>query len=185
VGQSAIARLVTPKPYQYKRDRKSPDLAIMREDTTLDIPPPANEDKVKKKHVQQVEKLIARTVKETLFDYIKSKALETTVEKCIKEEMARSKWEMDLDKPSEGILKEDVAMAMKKKVSAMICFATIEEVVGNHIVNSIDFDEILATTRETILNKKFEQGRVLEGVEKGQEVAEEEMNVIAGNVSGE
>ncbi len=47
VGKSAIARLVTPKPYQYKRDTKGPDPAIMREDTTLD------EDKVKKKHVQQ------------------------------------------------------------------------------------------------------------------------------------
>jgi hypothetical protein len=156
----------------------------MREATTLDIPPPANEDKVKKKHVQQVEKLIPTTVKETLFDYIKSKALETTVKKHIKEEMARSKWVMDLDEPSHGLLKEDVAMAMKKKGSAMICFATMKEVVGNDILNSIDFHEILATTMETILNNKFRQERLLEGVEKGQ-VVEEELNVIAGNVNGE
>jgi hypothetical protein len=180
VRQSAIARLVTPKPYQYKWDRKSCDTAVMREDTTLDIFPPANEDKVKKKHVQQVEKLIATTVKETLFDYIKSKALERTVKK----RMTRSTWEMDLDEASHGLLKEDVAMAIKKKGSAMICFATMKEVVGKDIVNSIDIHEILATTMETILNNKVRQERVLEGVEKGQEV-EEELNVIAGNVNGE
>ena len=179
VGKSAIARLVTPKPYQYKRDTKSPDPAIMSEETTLD------EDKVKKKHVQQVEKLIVTTVKETLFDNRKSRALEMTVEKRIKEEMAGSKWEMDLKGASEGILKEDVAMAMKKKVSAMICFATMKEVVGNHIVNSISVDEILAKTTETILDNKLRQERVLEGVEKGQEVEQDEMNVIAGNVNGE
>jgi hypothetical protein len=33
---------------------------------------------VENKHVQEVEECIATTVKETLFDYIKSKALEKT-----------------------------------------------------------------------------------------------------------
>jgi hypothetical protein len=46
VGQSAIARLVTPKPYQFEQlfdrmdqqewDRKRADAALMKEDTTLD-----------------------------------------------------------------------------------------------------------------------------------------------------
>jgi hypothetical protein len=195
VGQSAIARLVTSKPYQYKQvcgrmdqqewDRKRPDTALMREDTTHDMSPPATEDKVKKKkHIQEVEKWIATTVMETLFDYIKSKALEKTVEKRINKEMTRSKWEMNVDKPCEGIIKEDVAMAMKKKVSAMICFETMKEVVGNHIVNLIDSDEILARAMETILKSKLRQERAVERVEKGQEM-EEEMNVIAGNVNGE
>jgi hypothetical protein len=44
------------------------------------------------------------------------------VEKRINKEMARSNWEMNLEEPCEGI---DAAMAMKKKVSAMICFGTI------------------------------------------------------------
>ncbi len=196
VGKSAIARLVTSKPYQYKQvcgrmdqqewDRKRPDTALMREDTTHhDMSPPATEDKVKKKkHIQEVEKWIATTVMETLFDYIKSKALEKTVEKHINKEMARSSWDMNLEEPCEGMSKEDVAMAMKKKGSAMICSASMKEVVGNHIVNSIKFDEILATTTETILDNKLRQERVLEGVEKGQ-VVEEELNVIAGNVNGE
>jgi hypothetical protein len=157
----------------------------MREDTTLDMSLPATESKVKKKNVQEVEKLIATTVKETLFDYIKSKALEKTAEKRINKEMARSKWEMDLVKPCEGVIKEDVAMAMKKRVSAMICFGTMKEVVGKNIVNLIDFDEILATAMETILNNKLRQERVMEQVEKGQEVEEEEINVIAGNKNGE
>jgi hypothetical protein len=63
-GQSALARLVTPKPYQFEQ------LC----------------DKVKNQHVQAVEEWIATTVKETLFEYIKSKAVEKTVEKRINEE---------------------------------------------------------------------------------------------------
>jgi hypothetical protein len=59
VGQSAITRLVTPKPYQYARvcdrieqqewDRtKRADIALMREDTLLDTSPSPTEDKAKK-----------------------------------------------------------------------------------------------------------------------------------------
>jgi hypothetical protein len=91
-GQSAIARLVTPKAYQYKRvcdridqqemDRKRMDTALMREETTLNTssPPPPTGDEVKDKHVQEVEEWIVTTVKETLFEYIKSR---------INEDMAR------------------------------------------------------------------------------------------------
>jgi hypothetical protein len=50
----------------------------MREEMTLNTfsPPPPTGDKVKCKHVQEVEEWIVTTVKETLFEYIKSKALE-------------------------------------------------------------------------------------------------------------
>jgi hypothetical protein len=90
---------------------------------------------------------------ETLFEYIKSKALEKTVEKRINKEMARLNWEMNLEEPCEGMVKEDVAMATKKTVSAVICFWTMKEVVGNHIVNLIDFDKIMAAAMETIMKK--------------------------------
>jgi hypothetical protein len=152
-GQSAIARLVTPKPYQFEQvcdridqqewDRKRTDSAL-RKDTLDTSSPQAEDDKVKNQYVQAVEEWIATTVKETLFEYIKSKALEKTVEKRINEEMARSNLGMSLEEPCEEMVKEDVAMAMKKTVSSMICFRTMKEVVGNHIVNSIDFDEIMA-----------------------------------------
>ncbi len=68
VSQSAIARLVTPKLYQYKqvcewldqqkRDRKRTDAALMREDTTIDTYSPPSEVKVKNVHVQKVEEWI-------------------------------------------------------------------------------------------------------------------------------
>jgi hypothetical protein len=48
----------------------------MREDITQDTSPPPTEDKLKNKPVREVEEWIATTVKETLFDYIKSKAWE-------------------------------------------------------------------------------------------------------------
>ena len=172
MGQSAIARLVTPKPpYQYDlvcnrleqqdQDRKRMDAALMGEHTTLGTSsPPTEVIKVKNKHVQDVEEWIATTVKETIFHYIKSDALEKTVEKRINEEMARSKWEMHLDKACGGLSKEDVAMAMKKEVSAMICFGLMKEVLGNHIVNAIDFDEIKATAMKTILINILAQERV-------------------------
>jgi hypothetical protein len=134
-GQSAIARLVTPKPYQFEQlcdrinqqewDRKRTDSALMK-DSTFDTSSPQTEDKVKNQHVQAVEEWIATTVKETLFEYIKSKALEKTVEKRIKEEMARSNLGMSLEEPCEEMVKEDVAMAMKKKVSSRICFGTMK-----------------------------------------------------------
>jgi hypothetical protein len=73
---------------------------------------------------------------------------------------------MNLEEPCEGMVKEDVAMTMKKKVSAMICFGTMKEVVGNHNVNSIDFDEIMAAATETILKNKLMQEIVSERVEK-------------------
>jgi hypothetical protein len=156
-----------------------------KEDATLDTSSPRTEDKVKNQHVvQAVEEWIATTVKETLFEYIKSKALEKTVEKRINEEMARSNLEMNLEEPCEDIVKEDVAMTMKKTVSSMLCFGTMKEVVGNHIVNSIDFDQILTVALDTITKNKLMQARVSERLEKGQ-VEEEEMNVIARNVNGE
>ncbi len=89
---------------------------------------------------------------------------------------------MNLEEPWEDTVKEDVAMAMKKAVSSMICFGTMKEVVGNHIVNSIDFDEIMAVALETIMKNKLMQERVSQRVEKWQV---EEMSVIAGNVNGE
>jgi hypothetical protein len=113
VGQSAISRLVTPKPYQYNLifnridqkewDRRRTDPALMREDRRLDISPLPTKEKVKNKHVQQVDELIATTVKETLLHYIKSNALERTVEKRINKEMARSSWDMNLEEPCEGM----------------------------------------------------------------------------------
>ncbi len=176
VGQSAIARLVTPKPYQYERvcdridqqerDRKRMDSALVREEMTINTSSPPTGDEVKNEHVQEVEEWIITTVNKTLCEYIKSKALEKTMEKRINEEMARSNWEMNLEEPCEGMVKEDVAMAMKKKISAMICFGTMKEVMGNHIVNSIDFDEIKATAMATILKTKLMQKRVSEMVEK-------------------
>jgi hypothetical protein len=55
VGQSAIARLVTPKPYLYEErvcdrieqqewDRKRVDTAFMGEDTSLDTSPPCKKE---------------------------------------------------------------------------------------------------------------------------------------------
>jgi hypothetical protein len=38
--------------------------------------------------------------------------------------------------------------------------------MGNHIVNSIDFDEIMDVALETIMENKLMQERVLERVEK-------------------
>ena len=102
---------------------------------------------MKNKHVREVEEWIATTVKETIFHYIKSNALRETVEKCINKELARSSCEMNLEEPCEGMSKEDVAMAMKRKVSEMIYFATMKEVVGN----AIDSDEIKVTAMETIV----------------------------------
>jgi hypothetical protein len=174
-GQSAIARLVTPKPYQFERlcdridqqewERKRTDSAHMKD--TLNTSSSQTEDnKVKNQHVQAVEEWIATTVKETLFEYIKSKALEKTVEKRINEEMARSNLEMSFEEPCEEMVKEDVAMAMKKTVSSMICSGTMKEVVGNHIVNSIDFDEIMAVASETIMKNKLMKERVSERVKK-------------------
>jgi hypothetical protein len=176
MGQSAIARLVTPKAYQYERvcdridqqerDRKRMDSALVREEMTINTSSPPTGDEVKNEHVQEVEEWIITTVNKTLCEYIKSKALEKTMEKRINEEMARSNWEMNLEEPCEGMVKEDVAMAMKKKISAMICFGTMKEVIGNHIVNAIDFDEIKATAMATILKTKSMQKRVSEMVEK-------------------
>jgi hypothetical protein len=42
----------------------------------------------------------------------------------------------------------------------------MKELVGNHIVNLIDFDEIMAVTLETIMKNKLRQERVSERVEK-------------------
>ncbi len=80
--------------------------------------------------------------------------------------MARSNLEMSLEEPCEEMLKEDVAMAMKKTVSSIICFGTMKEVVGNHRVNSIYFDEIMAVASETIMKNKLMQERVSDRVKK-------------------
>jgi hypothetical protein len=53
----------------------------------------------------------------------------------------------------------------------------MKEVVGNHIVNAIDFDERKATAMETISKDSLMQEKVTEKVVKSQ-VEEEEMNVI-------
>jgi hypothetical protein len=55
---------------------------------------------------------------------------------------------------------------MKKAVSSMICFGTMKEVVGNHIVNSINFDKIMAVALETIMKNKLMQEQVSQRVEK-------------------
>jgi hypothetical protein len=87
------------------------------------------------------------------------------MEKRINEDMARSTWEILLEEPCEGMVKEDVAMTLKKKVSGMISFGAMKEVVGNHIVNAIDFDDIKSTAMATILKNKFMQVRVSETVD--------------------
>ena len=97
----------------------------MREDTTLDTSSPPTEDKVKNKHVQEVAEWITTTVKEIVFHYFKSNALEKTVEKRINEEMARSNWGMNLEEPCLGLNQKNVAMATKGKVSVMVCFLSI------------------------------------------------------------
>jgi hypothetical protein len=74
--------------------------------------------------------------------------------------------EMSLEEPCEEMFKEDVAMAMKKTVSSIICFGTMKEVVGNHRVNSIYFDEIMAVASETIMKNKPMQERESERVKK-------------------
>jgi hypothetical protein len=56
------------------------DTALMREEMTLNTssppppppPPPPTGEEVKNKHVREVEEWIGTTVKETLFEYIKS-----------------------------------------------------------------------------------------------------------------
>jgi hypothetical protein len=159
-GQPAIARLVTPKPYQFERLCDRIDRQEWDRKSALDTSSPRTEAKAKNQHVQAVEDWIGTTVKETLFEYIKSKALEKTVEKRINEEMERSNLEMNLEEPCEDMVKEDVAMAMKKTVSSM------KEGVGNHIVNSIDFDEIMAVALETIMKNKLMLERVSQRVEK-------------------
>jgi hypothetical protein len=58
------------------------DAVLMRDDATLATSPPS-EVKVKNIHVQEVEEWIARSVKETIFGYIKSNALEKVVERAI------------------------------------------------------------------------------------------------------
>jgi hypothetical protein len=73
---------------------------------------------------------------------------------------------MSLEEPCEEMVKEDVAMAMKKTVSSMICFGTMKEVVGNHIVNSIDFDVRMAVAPETIMKNKPTQEIVSDRVKK-------------------
>jgi hypothetical protein len=83
-----------------------------------------------------------------------------------REEMARSNLGMNLEELCEEMVKEDVAMAMKKTVSSMKCFGTMKEVVGNHIVNLIDFDERMAVASETIMKNKLMQERVSDRVKK-------------------
>jgi hypothetical protein len=96
----------------------------MREDITLDTSPPPTKDKVENRHVQEVEEWIVTTVKRTLFDYIKSKALAKTVEICINEEMARSNWEMNLEEPCEGMVKRRCGNGYEEKSQChnMLCW---------------------------------------------------------------
>jgi hypothetical protein len=175
--QSAITRIVTPKAYEYNRvidrldqhdhmDRKRTDAVLMREDTTIDTNSSASEVKVKNVHVQEVEEWIARTVKETILGYIKSKALERAVEKDIMEIIASWNWEIDLEESCPGIKKTNVAMAIKTKVSSMVCFETVREVVKKDIVNAVNFEEIKAPVIETIMKNKATGEEVAGRVDK-------------------
>jgi hypothetical protein len=58
-------------------------------------------------------------------------------------------------------------MATKRKVSDMACFfETMQEVVGKHIANTMDFKEIKAAVMKTILKNKA-RGEMMTGrVEK-------------------
>ncbi len=60
---------------------------------------------------------------------------------------------------------ENVAIATKGKVSTMVCFGTMEEVVRKHIVNAINLEEIKATVMEIIFKNKA-RGPEVTGVGK-------------------
>jgi hypothetical protein len=72
---------------------------------------------------------------------------------------------MNLEEPCPGLEQKDVAMATKGKLSMIICFVNMEEVMGNHIVNAIAFDKLKATSDGDHLEKpvdgrKNDSGRV-------------------------
>jgi hypothetical protein len=80
-----------------------------------------------------------------------------------RERIASWNWEIDLDKPCPGINKTNVAMAMKRKVSVMVCFETMQEVVGKDIADAVNFEEIKATVIETIVKSKARGEEVADG----------------------
>jgi hypothetical protein len=121
---------------------------------------------VKNLLVEEVEEWIARLVKETSYGFIKSNALEKAVEEDIKDKMASWNWEINLEEPCLGLKQKNVAMATKGKMSVMVCYATMEEVVEKHIVKAIDLDKIKATVMETILKTQPMEERVTRRVEK-------------------
>ena len=162
VDQSAISRLVTPKPYEYKRvcerldqqdmERASADVALMEEDTAINTFSPTSEVKVKNAHAQKVEEWVARTVKDTIFDYIKSNAMERAVEKVITERIASWSWEINM----EGLC----PAAMKRKVSTLVCFENMREVVRKDIVNAVNFEEIETIMKNQAMGEEVADGRV-------------------------
>ena len=170
VDQSAISRLVTPKPYEYKRvcerldqqdrERASTDVALMEEDTAINTFSPPSEVKVKNAHVQKVEEWVARTVKDTIFDYIKSNAMERAVEKVITERIASWSWEINMEGLSTGVNNNNLGAAMKRKVSALVCFENMREVVGKDIANAVNFEEIETIMKNQAMGEEVADGRV-------------------------
>jgi hypothetical protein len=113
------------------------------------------------------EKWIAGLVEdETIFGYINCNALEKAVQKDITEKVASWNWEIDLEEPCQDISKKNVAVGTKTTVSARVCFATLQEVMGKHIVNVIDFEETKAAAMEIILKNKARGPEVVDRVEK-------------------
>jgi hypothetical protein len=170
VDQSAISRLVTPKPYEYKRvcerldqqdrERASADVALMEEDTAINTFSPPSEVKVKNAHAQKVEEWVARTVKDTIFDYIKSNAMERAVEKVITERIASWSWEINMEGLCPGLNKNNLEAAMKRKVSALVCFENMREVVGKDIANAVNFEEIETIMKNQAMGEEVADGRV-------------------------
>ena len=170
VDQSAISRLVTPKPYEYKRvcerldqqdrERASTDVALMEEDTAINTFSPPSKVKVKNAHAQKVEEWVARTVKDTIFDYIKSNAMERAVEKVITERIASWSWEINMEGLSTGVNKNNLGAAMKRKVSALVCFENMREVVGKDIANAVNFEEIETIMKNQAMGEEVADGRV-------------------------
>jgi hypothetical protein len=80
----------------------------------------------------------------TFFDFINFNALEKAVEKDIAEKVA-SKLELE-DWPGGTMSRYKPETCgceeTKTTVSAAVCFATLQEVAGKHIVTATDFEDI-------------------------------------------
>jgi hypothetical protein len=80
-------------------------------------------------------------------------ALEKAVEKDMNDKKTSWNWEMNLEEPCLGLNQRNVATATKGKVSAMVCFATLEEVVGKEIMDATELDKIKGYSDEDHLKK--------------------------------